>query len=309
MALSKRHVFTSESVTEGHPDKVADQISDAVLDAIRANDPGGRVACETLVTTGMAGVAGEISTKTYVHSPDIVRKTVEGIGYTDASFGFDRRITTGDTRATLLMPILLAHRITERLAKVRKGLTAPKIDGPRDGKIAGSVETRATGAAVRTVVVSTQHAERNGRRVLGNGTIRQTVTRPSRRCWPPRGSSTGGSGSHQSHRAIRGRRPHGDAGSPAGKSSCPTAAWPVTVAGAFRAGIHESGSPAAYAARRVAKNTVALLARRCEVQVARHRCGGAGFDHGGHVPHRRAARSPAGADRPRRVRSQAPRHH
>ena len=89
MAASKRHVFTSESVTEGHPDKVADQISDAVLDEILAKDQHGRVACETLVTTGMAVVAGEITTSTYVHIPDIVRRTVERIGYTDAAFGFD----------------------------------------------------------------------------------------------------------------------------------------------------------------------------------------------------------------------------
>ena len=89
MTSPKRHVFTSESVTEGHPDKVADQISDAVLDAILAKDSAARVACETLVTTGMAIVAGEITTRTYVHIPDIVRETVREIGYTDASFGFD----------------------------------------------------------------------------------------------------------------------------------------------------------------------------------------------------------------------------
>src|SRR5260370_27516616 len=84
-----RHVFTSESVTEGHPDKIADQISDAVLDAILDKDPAARVACETLVTTGMAVVAGEITTSTYVHIPDIVRGTIAAIGYTDANFGFD----------------------------------------------------------------------------------------------------------------------------------------------------------------------------------------------------------------------------
>src|ERR1700704_2770811 len=88
---AQRHVFTSESVTEGHPDKIADQISDAVLDAIIAKDPAARVACETLVTTGMAVVAGEITTSTYVNIPDIVRSTVEAIGYTDASYGFDCR--------------------------------------------------------------------------------------------------------------------------------------------------------------------------------------------------------------------------
>ncbi|MFL5520802.1 MAG: S-adenosylmethionine synthetase N-terminal domain-containing protein, partial [Gemmatimonadales bacterium] len=89
MASTHRHVFTSESVTEGHPDKVADAISDAVLDAILADDPKARVACETMVTTGMAIVAGEITTSTYVHVPDLVRRTLERIGYTDAQFGID----------------------------------------------------------------------------------------------------------------------------------------------------------------------------------------------------------------------------
>src|SRR5437773_12419100 len=83
-----RHVFTSESVTEGHPDKIADQISDAVLDAILASDPAARVACETLVTTGMAVVAAEITTSTYVHIPDFVRGTITSTGYTYAYFGF-----------------------------------------------------------------------------------------------------------------------------------------------------------------------------------------------------------------------------
>src|SRR2546425_5350432 len=100
---AQRHVFTSESVTEGHPDKIADQISDAVLDAILANDPAARVACETLVTTGMAVVAGEITTTTYVHIPDIVRGTINAIGYTHAHLGFDAetcaRLTTIDRQS------------------------------------------------------------------------------------------------------------------------------------------------------------------------------------------------------------------
>src|ERR1043166_9277432 len=204
MAPSKRHVFTSESVTEGHPDKVADQISDAVLDAILAKDPAGRVACETLVTTGMAVVAGEITTSTYVHIPDLVRKTIEGIGYTDASYGFDGRTcavltsidrqsadiargvnsgrgrvqgagdqgmmfgyATRETRERMPLPVVLAHRMAERLAAGRKGLgghspvewlrAAGETQGPGGDEGGRPI-------AVRTVVVSTQHAERAGRR-------------------------------------------------------------------------------------------------------------------------------------------------
>src|SRR3989442_12175682 len=100
---AQRHVFTSESVTEGHPDKIADQISDAVLDAIIAKDPAARVACETLVTTGMAGGAGEITPPTHVHLPDIVRGTISAIGYTDPSLGFDAQtraiLTTTDPQS------------------------------------------------------------------------------------------------------------------------------------------------------------------------------------------------------------------
>ena len=87
--MEKNYFFTSESVTEGHPDKVADQISDAILDAILREDPQGRVACETLVTTGLAFVAGEVSTKTYVDIPQTVRDVIRDIGYTRAKYGFD----------------------------------------------------------------------------------------------------------------------------------------------------------------------------------------------------------------------------
>src|SRR5574338_847880 len=212
MAASKRHVFTSESVTEGHPDKVADQISDAVLDAILDTDPNGRVACETMVTTGMAVVAGEITTSTYVHIPDIVRRTVRRIGYTDAEFGFDgdscavmaaidrpspyiamgvnssrsKDQGAGDqgmmfgyacreTRERMPLPILLAHKMTERLAAVRKGTAGSgPIEWLRpDGKSQVSVEYEGDRpVAVKAVVISTQHAERTGGRTLSESRLR-----------------------------------------------------------------------------------------------------------------------------------------
>src|SRR5512145_759585 len=186
-----RHVFTSESVTEGHPDKIADQISDAVLDAILANDPNARVACETLVTTGVAVIAGEITTSTYVHVPDIVRGTITAIGYTDANFGFDAQTcavlttidrqsgdiamgvdtggagdqgmmfgyATNETDSLMPLPIVLAHRLAERLAAVRKSGQLPFLRP--DGKTQGSViyeDDRPVG--ISKVVVSSQHSEK-----------------------------------------------------------------------------------------------------------------------------------------------------
>jgi S-adenosylmethionine synthetase len=151
-AVYDRCLFTSESVTEGHPDKVADAISDAVLDALLEKDPASRVACETLVTTGLAVIAGEITTNAYVHLPEVVRSTIARIGYTDAGFGFDSHTcavmstidrqssdiamgvdtggagdqgmmfgyATDETDEMMPMPIMLAHRITRALADRRR---------------------------------------------------------------------------------------------------------------------------------------------------------------------------------------------
>src|SRR5499433_973723 len=150
--MADEHLFTSESVTEGHPDKIADQISDAVLDAALAQDPVSRVACETLLTTGLVVVAGEITTSCYVDIPKIVRETIKGVGYTRAKFGFDYEtcgviaaidgqspdiamgvdsLGAGDqgllcghacteTEELMPLPIMLAHKLVQRLTDVRK---------------------------------------------------------------------------------------------------------------------------------------------------------------------------------------------
>jgi len=187
--LKGRYLFTSESVTEGHPDKVADQISDSILDYVLSQDPMGRVACETLVTTGLALVAGEITTKCVIDYPSIVRRTVEQIGYTDAAFGFDSKtcavmcsvdtqspdiamgVDTGgagdqglmfgyasnESPELMPMPILLAHKLTKRLADARRaGL--PNFLRP-DGKSQVSVEyVDEKPVRIDTVVISTQHS-------------------------------------------------------------------------------------------------------------------------------------------------------
>jgi S-adenosylmethionine synthetase len=185
-----KHLFTSESVTEGHPDKVADHISDAVLDAVLAQDPTARVACEVLVTTGICAVAGEITTTANIDVPSIARKTIADIGYTDAAFGFDAKtcgvlnliqtqspdiamgVDTGgagdqglmfgyacdETPELMPLPIQMAHRLCEKLSKVRRAGTLKYLRP--DGKSQVSVEYVA-GKPVRidAVVISTQHGD------------------------------------------------------------------------------------------------------------------------------------------------------
>ncbi len=185
-----RHLFTSESVTEGHPDKVADHISDAVLDAVLAQDPTARVACEVLVTTGICIVAGEITTTAHIDVPSIARKTIADIGYTDAAFGFDAKtcgvlnliqtqspdiamgVDTGgagdqglmfgyacdETPELMPLPIQMAHRLCEKLSKVRRAGTLKYLRP--DGKSQVSVEYVAgKPTRIDAVVISTQHGD------------------------------------------------------------------------------------------------------------------------------------------------------
>ena len=296
-------LFTSESVTEGHPDKVADQISDGILDAIIGQDPNCRVACETLVTTGMAIIAGEITTSCYVHMPTVVRETIKEIGYTDSAMGFDWEtcavITSIDeqspdikqgvdegkgheqgagdqglmfgyacdeTPELMPMPIIFAHRLTRRLAEVRKKKI---LDFLRpDGKSQVTIQY-VNGKPVRvdSVVIAAQHSDRVAYDTLKEGIIQEVV-------WKiiPEGlrdkktkyyvNTTG--------RFVVGG-PKGDCGLTGRKIIVDTYGGVGSHGGGCFSGKDPSkmDRTASYMARHIAKNVVAAgLASKCEVQIA-----------------------------------------
>src|SRR5215813_6251796 len=298
MSRNGRHLFTSESVTEGLPDKIADQISDSILDAILAQDPVGRVACETLVTTGLAMIAGEITTSCYVDFPSIVRETIKDVGYTRGKYGFDAEtcavlssihgqspdIAQGvdpggagdqglmfgyactETPELMPMPIMLAH-------KLARGLSQNRRDGSMDflrpdGKSQVSVEYD-NGRPIRvdTVVISTQHSP-----TVSNDTLREEVTERIVHKVVPKEMMDAKTRVliNPTGRFVVGG-PHGDAGVTGRKIIVDTygGAAPHGGGAFFGKDPTKVDRSACYMARYVAKNVVAAgLAERCMVQLA-----------------------------------------
>jgi len=292
-------IFTSESVTEGHPDKVADQISDGVLDAIFQEDPHGRVACETYVTTGLVLVGGEITTDTYVDIPSVVRGVIKEIGYTDATFGFDYLTcsvlnaiqtqspdiamgvdrdgagdqgmmfgyATQETPELMPLPIMVAHKLTRKLAEVRKDGTLPYVRP--DGKSQVSVRYE-DGKPVRieTVVISTQHSPEVSQETISHDIIAKVIK-------PVLPTDFFDESNIVFHINPTGRfvvgGPHGDTGLTGRKIIVDT----YGGLGRHGGGAFSGKDPtkvdrsATYAARYVAKNIVAAkLAERVEIQLA-----------------------------------------
>jgi S-adenosylmethionine synthetase len=298
LADSRRFLFTSESVTEGHPDKIADQISDAVLDAVLADDPTGRVACEVLVTTGTCIVAGEITTTTYVDVPRIARGTIDAVGYNDASFGFDAHtcgvhnliqsqspdismgVDTGgagdqglmfgfacdETVELMPLPIMMAHKLVQRLSTVRReGL----LDFLRpDGKSQVSVEyVGSVPKRIEAVVISTQHGDD-----ISIEDLRREV---KKHIIDPVVPSAMVDSQTKFHINPTGRfvvgGPHGDTGLTGRKIIVDTYGGMGRHGGGAFSGKDPTkvDRSACYMARYIAKNIVASgLAKRCEVQLA-----------------------------------------
>lgn len=298
MSRTGRHLFTSESVTEGHPDKIADQISDSVLDAILAEDPNGRVACETLVTTGLAILAGEVTTTCYVDFQKIVRDTIRDVGYTRAKFGFDYEtcavvsaihgqspdIAMGvdpggagdqglmfgyacrESNELMPLPIQLAHQLCRGLSRVRREGTLDYLRP--DGKSQVTVEYDGdTPVRVDTVVVSSQHAAAvDQARMLED--VREHVISPT----IPESMLDKNTNIYvnPTGRFVVGG-PHGDAGVTGRKIIVDTYGGAAPHGGGAFSGKDPTkvDRSASYMARYIAKNCVAAgLADRAQVQLA-----------------------------------------
>ena len=298
MADNQNYLFTSESVTEGHPDKIADQISDAVLDAVLADDPTGRVACEVLVTTGTCIVAGEITTKTYVDVQRIARGTIEHVGYNDASFGFDSHtcgvhnliqsqspdismgVDTGgagdqgmmfgyacdETPELMPLPIMMAHKLVRRLSEARR---QGELDFLRpDGKSQVSVEYAGNRPKrIEAVLISTQHSPD-----ISIEELRALVKKHIIDAVVPSDMVDSRTKYHinPTGRFVVGG-PHGDTGLTGRKIIVDTYGGMGRHGGGAFSGKDPTkvDRSACYMARYIAKNLVAAgLATRCEVQLA-----------------------------------------
>jgi S-adenosylmethionine synthetase len=298
MSKNGRHLFSSESVTEGHPDKIADQISDSVLDALLAKDPMSRVACETLVTTGLAFIAGEVTTTAYADLPGIVRETIKGVGYTRAKYGFDYEtcavinaiheqspdIAMGvdpggagdqglmfgyacnETEELMPLPIMLAHKLTRRLSQVRK---EEILDYLRpDGKSQVTVEYDGPRPVrIEAVIISAQHSS-----LVKIETIREDVLEKVVHAVIPSGllDSKTKYFINPTGRFVVGG-PQGDCGLTGRKIIVDT----YGGVGSHGGGAFSGKDPtkvdrsASYMARHIAKNIVASgLADRVEIQIA-----------------------------------------
>ena len=293
-----RHIFTSESVTEGHPDKMADQISDAVLDAVLRDDPMGRVACEVLLTTGICVVSGEITTTTYVDVPKLARKVIEDIGYNNAEYGFDCKtcgilntiqsqspdiamgVDTGgagdqglmfgyasdETPELMPLPIMMAHKLVRQLSEVRR---AGRLEFLRpDGKSQVSVEyVDGQPKRIDAVVISTQHSDK-----VSTEELRREVKKHIIDAVVPSNMVDSATKYHinPTGRFVVGG-PHGDTGLTGRKIIVDTYGGMGRHGGGAFSGKDPTkvDRSACYMARYIAKNLVAAgLAKRVEVQLA-----------------------------------------